>query len=230
MAHQKSLQLPSQIRSACKARKTPDNLRYAEIETTCYINSLIAGGGGSHRRTCLCFAFPCCAGKYRENSTLEAGCGEAALALANKFKSFFRISLTLGTGNFAEQTENWTYRNNEVSLERRSLRTRLKRARRGDIVGQERGCWPSMGSSATIPVSGLAWRKLRTWRRSRRCISVVAMEGTKMFTTKPEAGEKITKLGGAMRRRPSPSGRRPMLPRAPAQVRARWSRRSSART
>jgi hypothetical protein len=29
-----------------------------------------------------------------------------------------------------------------------------------------------------------------------------------MFTTKPEAGEKITKLGGAlaMRRRPSPSG------------------------
>ena len=24
------------------------------------------GGGGSHRRTCLCFAFPCCAGKYRE--------------------------------------------------------------------------------------------------------------------------------------------------------------------
>ena len=69
-----------------------------------------------------------------------------------------------------------------------------------------------------------------------------------MFTTKPELGEKITKLGGgvsdaktpftefnwvgalAMRRRPSPSGRQPMLPRAPAQVRARWSRQLSART
>jgi hypothetical protein len=37
-----------------------------------------------------------------------------------------------------------------------------------------------------------------------------------MFTTKPETGEKITKLVGAlsMPRRPSPSGRQPMLPKA----------------
>src|SRR6187401_212753 len=35
--------------SARKARKTLDNLRYAEIENTCYINSLIAGGEGGIR-------------------------------------------------------------------------------------------------------------------------------------------------------------------------------------
>jgi hypothetical protein len=37
------------MRSARKARKTLDNLRYAEIENTCYINSLIAGGEGGIR-------------------------------------------------------------------------------------------------------------------------------------------------------------------------------------
>ena len=74
------------------------------------------GGGGSHRRTCLCFAFPCCAGKYREILALEAGYGGAALALANKFKSFPPDSLTFGTGNFAERTANCTYRNKESFL------------------------------------------------------------------------------------------------------------------
>ena len=74
------------------------------------------GGGGSHRRTCLCFAFPCCGGKYREFWALEAGYGEAALALANKFKSFPPDSLTFGTGNFAERTANCTYRNKESFL------------------------------------------------------------------------------------------------------------------
>ena len=49
------------------------------------------GGGGSHQRTCLCCAFPCCGGKYREFRALEAGYGEAALALANKFKCSLRI-------------------------------------------------------------------------------------------------------------------------------------------
>ena len=43
--------------------------------------------------------------------------------------------------------------------------TRLKRTRRSDIVFGRSGVLPSTGSSATIPVSGLAWRKLRTWRR-----------------------------------------------------------------
>jgi hypothetical protein len=35
---------------------------------------------------------------------------------------------------------------------------------RGYCLWQSGG-WPSRGSSATIPVSGLAWRGLRTWRR-----------------------------------------------------------------
>ena len=58
------------------------------------------------------------------------------------------------------------------------------------------------------PVSGLAWR-LRTWRRSGRCISVFAMEGTCMFTTKPESGEKITKLGGGAGDAKTPFTERP---------------------
>jgi hypothetical protein len=42
--------------------------------------------------------------------------GEAALALANKFKSFPPDSLTFGTGNFAERAANCTYRNKECFL------------------------------------------------------------------------------------------------------------------
>ena len=95
---------------------------------------------------------------------------------------------------------------------------------------QEWGCWPSTGSSATIPVSGLAWRKLRTWRRSGRCISVLRWR-YQYVHDEARGGRENHQIGwGAMRRRPSPSGRQPMLPRAPAQVRARWSRRLSART
>jgi hypothetical protein len=45
---------------------------------------------------------PCFAGKYREILLLEAGVGDPALALANKFKSFSPSSLRIGTGNFAE--------------------------------------------------------------------------------------------------------------------------------
>ena len=90
------------MRSACKARKTPDNLRCAKTENTCYINSLIAGGGGSHRRTRLRLVVPCFAGKYREILPLEAGEAIAALALANKFKAFPSNSLRIETGNFAD--------------------------------------------------------------------------------------------------------------------------------
>src|SRR5262245_4822508 len=43
----------------------------------------------------------------------------------------------------------------------------LRKTGRGDIVlaGVVVGVLALDGSSATIPVSGLAWRKLRTWRR-----------------------------------------------------------------
>ena len=93
-------------------------MRRARTKHTSNINSLIAGGGGSHRRTCLCFAFPCCAGKYREILGLEAGYGEAALALENKFNPFLPDSLTFGTGNFAERTANCAYGNKESFLRR----------------------------------------------------------------------------------------------------------------
>jgi hypothetical protein len=45
---------------------------------------------------------PCFAGKYREILPLEAGAGDAAFALANKFKAFSPKSLRIGTGNFAD--------------------------------------------------------------------------------------------------------------------------------
>ena len=53
-----------------------------------------------------------------------------------------------------------------------------------------------------------------------------------MFTTKPEAGEKITKLGGGVGDGKTPFTERPATygPRVPAEVRAKWSRRLSART
>ena len=143
------------------------------------------------------FRFPCCAGKYREILALEAGYGEAALALANKFKLFPSDSLHLEQGiSLSEQriarsvARNFLYggercwreadisrcrardrfypfgpcawrlaQGNEVSLER-CLSPRLKTTRRGDIV---------FGRSGGVG----AWRKLRTWRRSGRCISVL---------------------------------------------------------
>ena len=46
--------------------------------------------------------FPCFAGKYREILMLEAGDGDPALALANKFKAFSPNSLRIETGNFAD--------------------------------------------------------------------------------------------------------------------------------
>ena len=63
------------------------------------------------------------------------------------------------------------------------------------------------GSSATIPVSGLAWR-LRTWRRSGRCISVFARY-RECSRRKPESGEKITKLGGGAGDAKTPFTERP---------------------
>ena len=46
-----------------------------------------------------------------------------------------------------------------------------------------------------------------------------------MFTTKPESGEKITKLGGDDAKTPFTERPATMLTRAPAQMRARWSQR-----
>jgi hypothetical protein len=60
---------------------------------------MVAGGGGSHRRTCLRFRIPCFAGKYREILAREPGNGEAALAFANKFNAFPPNSLTIRAGN-----------------------------------------------------------------------------------------------------------------------------------
>src|SRR4030042_1017335 len=42
-----------------------------------------------------------------------------------------------------------------------------------------------------------------------RCISVFAMEGISMFTTKPESGEKITKLAGSVGDAKTPFTERP---------------------
>ena len=46
---QKSLCLPRATGSACKARKTPDNLYYAKAENACYISILVDGGEGGIR-------------------------------------------------------------------------------------------------------------------------------------------------------------------------------------
>ena len=79
------------LRCTPKLRKSRVNSHYRNDKSTSHIRLLSHGGGGSHRRTCLCFAFPCFAGKYREILALEAGDGEAAVALANNFKSFLSI-------------------------------------------------------------------------------------------------------------------------------------------
>ena len=41
MAHQKSLWLSRLMRSACKARKTPDNSRRSKSESVCFIKDLM---------------------------------------------------------------------------------------------------------------------------------------------------------------------------------------------
>ena len=90
-----------------------------------------------------------------------------------------------------------------------------------------------VGLLREAPRYSLKWLSVayvRTWRRSGRCISVVAMEGTKMFTTKPEAGEKITKLGGGEPKTPFTERPATYASRSQARVRARSSRRFSART
>ena len=53
-----------------------------------------------------------------------------------------------------------------------------------------------------------------------------------MFTTKPESGEKITKLagGGDDAKTPFTERPQPTFPKFRAQVRAGWSRQLSART
>ena len=73
------------MRSACKFRKTPDNLRRSKTENACLINGLIAGGGGSHQRTRLNTPVPCSAGKYREIRRLWARDGRGAPAFGRKF-------------------------------------------------------------------------------------------------------------------------------------------------
>ena len=95
----KRLQLPD---ATTHARKAPGELPLAEPVTTRNTNYVIGGGGGSHRRTRLRLGIPCFAGKYREILPLEAGDGDPALTLANKFKAFPPNSLRIETGNFAD--------------------------------------------------------------------------------------------------------------------------------
>ena len=83
---------------------------FALAPTGDYSTKQLANTGLNHwalmPRVAATCAFPCCWGKYREFWALEAGYSEAALALANKFKSFPPDSLAFGTGNFAERTAN----------------------------------------------------------------------------------------------------------------------------
>ena len=61
---------------------------YLEAEAKISTKTIGVGGGGSHRRAGLRFAFPCLRGEKRTRQgslALEAGYGELALALVKKF-------------------------------------------------------------------------------------------------------------------------------------------------
>ena len=88
---------------------------------------------------------------------------------------------------------------------------------------------PSRGSSATIPVSGLAWRKLRTWRRSGRCISVLRWR-YQYVHDEARVGEKITKLGGDDAKTPFTERPATYASKSPGPNASKMVRRLSART
>ena len=58
---------------ACKAPETAKELPLAETVTKTNIKYLIGGGGGSHQRTRLCFAFSLFCGKIQGNSSNSDG-------------------------------------------------------------------------------------------------------------------------------------------------------------
>jgi hypothetical protein len=62
----------------------------------------LAGGGGSHQRTCLQGGFPCLAGKYRENLPLEHTNRNLTAPFISTFNALPSNSLTIRTGNFAD--------------------------------------------------------------------------------------------------------------------------------
>jgi len=74
------------------------------------------GGGGSHRRTCLCRPFPCSTGKYREFLVILPFDLAEPASFAPTIMWLRRNSLHKGTGNFLEASGNYRWVIREIQL------------------------------------------------------------------------------------------------------------------